>query len=85
MVYLGEIPPDDIDSYTNKRCCTTGLQFALLIRQLIRNFIKVLHVQVFKAVNINKNIKNPHSNFASLHFIYCIHFLLHFFYLFTVR
>ena len=56
MVYLGEIPPDDIDCYTNKRCCAAGLQFALLTRQLIRNFIKMLHVQVFKAVSANKYI-----------------------------
>jgi len=56
MVYLGEVPPDDIDSYTNKRCCATGLQFALLTRQLIRNFVKMLHVQVFKAVSANKYI-----------------------------
>ena len=56
MVSLGEIPPDDIDHYVNKRCCATGLQFALLMRQLIRNFFKILHVQVFKAVNNNKYI-----------------------------
>jgi len=56
MVSLDEIPPDDIDHYTNKRCCATGLHFALLMRQLIRNFIKMLHVQVFKAVNNNKYI-----------------------------
>jgi DNA-directed RNA polymerase II subunit RPB2 len=56
MVSLDEIPPDDIDHYANKRCCATGLQFALLLRQLIRNFIKMLHVQVFKAVTNSKYI-----------------------------
>lgn len=56
MVFIGEIPPDDIDDYTNKRCCPAGMQFALLTRQLVRNFIKMLHVQVFKAVNNNKYI-----------------------------
>ena len=30
-VYIGEMAPDDIDDYTNKRCCAAGLQFALLI------------------------------------------------------
>lgn len=56
MVYINEIPPDDIDSYTNKRCCPTGMQFALLTRQLVRNFTKIIRVQVFKAINNNKYI-----------------------------
>jgi hypothetical protein len=58
MVYIGEIPPDDIDNYTNKRCCPAGMQFALLTRQLLRNFIKTVHIHVFKAVNNNKDIES---------------------------
>lgn len=47
---LAEYPPDDKDNYANKRCCTAGLQIALLLRQLVRNFVKMLHMQVFKSV-----------------------------------
>lgn len=56
MVSTGVIPPDDIDHYANKRCCSTGLQFALLVRQLIRSFIQMLRIQVYKAINNNKYI-----------------------------
>ncbi|GAI33654.1 unnamed protein product, partial [marine sediment metagenome] len=55
-IYLDEIPPDDIDSYMNKRNATTGNLMALLTRQLIRNFLKTVHIQVFKAVNNGKFI-----------------------------
>ena len=48
-VSLGEIPPDDIDCYANKRVKAAGDQLALLTRQLIRNFIKTLRGQVYKA------------------------------------
>ena len=56
MVYLDEIPPDDIDSYVHKRACATGPQFALLTRQLVRNFVKILRIQLFKAVSNGKHI-----------------------------
>lgn len=56
MVYLNEIPPDDIDSYVHKRACSTGPMFALLTRQLNRNFLKMLRIQIFKAVSNGKYI-----------------------------
>lgn len=56
MVYLKEIPPDDIDSYVNKRACPTGPQFALLTRQLVRNFLKMLRAQVYRAVSNGKHV-----------------------------
>ena len=55
-VYLKEIPEDDIDSYVNKRCATSGSLIALLSRQLIRSFLKTVHVQVFRAANNGKFI-----------------------------
>jgi len=55
-IYLKEIPSDDIDSYVNKRIATTGSLMALLSRQLIRNFLKTVHIQVFKSVNNGKFI-----------------------------
>lgn len=57
-VTIGELPPDDIDDYRNKRCCTAGLQFALLTRQLMRVFNKTLHAQIFKNTKTN-----PYVNF----------------------
>jgi len=56
MVKLGEKRQDDIDSYVHKRACTAGSQFALLTRQLVRNFIKMIRVQIFKNVNSGKYI-----------------------------
>jgi DNA-directed RNA polymerase II subunit RPB2 len=47
-VSLGEVPPDDIDCYANKRVKAAGDQLALLTRQLIRNFMKTLRGQVYK-------------------------------------
>jgi DNA-directed RNA polymerase II subunit RPB2 len=55
-VYLEELPADDIDSYVNKRVSTSGALMALLTRQLMRNFVKTVHIQVFKAANNNKFI-----------------------------
>ena len=53
---LGEICSDDIDSYRNKRFSTAGTLLAVLTRQLVRNFLKTVHIQIFKAVNNNKHI-----------------------------
>ena len=60
-VYIGEIPPDDIDNFINKRCCSAGILIALLFRQLMRIFTKTLHAQIFKkttSCNYFVNIPN---------------------------
>jgi DNA-directed RNA polymerase II subunit RPB2 len=49
QVYIGELAPDDIDDYVNKRCCPIGMQLTLYIRQLMRGVVKKLHTQIFKA------------------------------------
>lgn len=58
MVALRVVPPDDIDSYTNKRACSAGDLFALMTRQIVRNYIKNLRLQVFKASTPNQRYMN---------------------------
>ena len=55
-VFLGEIPPDDIDEQKNRNICASGNLIALLLRQLTRNMIKALHIQIFKAVKMGRYI-----------------------------
>lgn len=54
--YMGELPVDDIDDYDLKRACVVGRMLALLVRQHIRNAIKYIHIQVFKAIRMRKYI-----------------------------
>ena len=54
MVFLGKIPCDDRDNYANKRIDTSGVLMSLLFRQLYRNFLKMLSVQLHKVVEGNK-------------------------------
>jgi len=59
LVFLGLRPPDDRDHYKNKRIDTAGMLMALLFRQLYRNFLKSLTVQVHKMVESGKiNVVN---------------------------
>lgn len=54
LVFLGLRPPDDRDHYKNKRIDTAGMLMSLLFRQLYRNFLKSLTVQVHKMVESGK-------------------------------
>jgi DNA-directed RNA polymerase II subunit RPB2 len=54
--YLGEIAPDDIDNVRNKRVQTAGTLLAVLTRQLVRQFFKTVHIQIFRAVASGKHI-----------------------------
>jgi DNA-directed RNA polymerase II subunit RPB2 len=53
-VYRGEEQPDDRDDYALKRLETTGGLFALLFRQLFRQFLKMLSLQLTRAVDAGK-------------------------------
>jgi DNA-directed RNA polymerase beta subunit len=55
-VFLAEIPPDDIDEQRNRNICSSGTLIGLLLRQLTRNMVKALHVQIFKAVKMARYI-----------------------------
>ena len=55
-VFLAEIPPDDIDEQRNRNICSGGTLIGLLLRQLTRNMVKALHVQIFKAVKMARYI-----------------------------
>jgi DNA-directed RNA polymerase II subunit RPB2 len=54
--YLGEVSPDDIDNVRNKRVQTAGTLLAVLTRQLVRQFFKTVHIQIFRAVASGKHI-----------------------------
>ena len=54
LVSLGKIACDDRDNYANKRIDTSGVLMSLLFRQLYRNFLKQLSVQLHKVVEGNK-------------------------------
>lgn len=54
--YLGEIAPDDVDNICNKRVMTAGVMLAVLTRQLVRQFFKTVHIQIFRAVTAGKFI-----------------------------
>jgi DNA-directed RNA polymerase II subunit RPB2 len=54
--YLGEIATDDIDNVRNKRVQTAGALLATLTRQLLRQFFKTVHIQIFRAVAAGKHI-----------------------------
>lgn len=54
MVFLGMKRPDDRDHYKNKRIDTAGVLMSLLFRQLYRNFLKSLTIQVHKMVENGK-------------------------------
>jgi len=53
-VSIGKIPCDDRDNYANKRVDSSGVLMSLLFRQLYRNFLKMLGVQLHKIVESNK-------------------------------
>ena len=53
-VSIGEIPCDDRDNYANKRVDSSGVLMSLLFRQLYRNFLKMLGIQLHKLVESNK-------------------------------
>jgi len=55
-VSLGEAPKDDIDNIINKRFSTAGSLIAVLTRQLVRNFLKSVHVHLFNACKSGKFI-----------------------------
>jgi len=53
-VYQGHQPADDRDDYRLKRIETTGGLFALLFRQLFRQYLKVLQMGIMRSVEQNK-------------------------------
>lgn len=55
-VFLNEIPPDMIDDQKNKNISPAGNLIALLLRQLSRNMMKMLHMQIFRAVKTARYI-----------------------------
>ena len=58
-VYLGIIQIDDRDDYSLKRIETTGGLFALLFRQLFRQYLKMLHLQFTRLIDTTKNLNVP--------------------------
>ena len=58
-VALGHIPPDDRDDFRLKRVDTTGMLFALLFRQLFRNYLKMVSLSMHRAVDGSKFISIP--------------------------
>ena len=58
-VYTGQRPADDRDDYSLKRIETTGGLFALLFRQLFRQYLKMLQLQLTRAHESNKTINLP--------------------------
>ena len=70
-VYLGAIPADDRDDFALKRVETTGGLFALLFRQLYRQFLKMLTLQLVRVLDSSKlvnvaDIINPKKITAGL-------------------
>lgn len=55
-VYTNKIPEDDRDDYSLKRIETTGGLFALLFRQLFRQFLKMLSLQMSRAIDAGKSL-----------------------------
>ena len=55
-VHLGHLPPDDRDDLALKRVDTTGQLFALLFRQLFRNFLRNLQAYLHKAVEAGRPV-----------------------------
>ena len=55
-VYRGEEPPDDRDDYALKRVEPTGGLFALLFRQLFRQYLKMLNLQLTRAMESGKTL-----------------------------
>jgi DNA-directed RNA polymerase II subunit RPB2 len=55
-VYRKECPADDRDDYSLKRVETTGGLFALLFRQLYRQFLKMLSLQCSRAADLGKTL-----------------------------
>uniref|UniRef100_A0A6C0C2C6 DNA-directed RNA polymerase n=1 Tax=viral metagenome TaxID=1070528 RepID=A0A6C0C2C6_9ZZZZ len=55
-VYTGVQPPDDRDNYALKRIETTGGLFALLFRQLFRQYLKMLTLQIGRLVDSAGNL-----------------------------
>lgn len=53
-VYRKERPEDDRDDYAIKRVETSGGLFALLFRQLFRQFLKMLSLQLSRAAEAGK-------------------------------
>ena len=53
-IALGEVPEDDRDDYAIKRVDDAGMLFALLFRQLFRNFLKTMTLQIHKLVEAGK-------------------------------
>ena len=53
-VNCGDLPEDSRDDYCLKRVDTTGTLLALLFRQLFRNFLKLLSMQLSRAVDNGK-------------------------------
>jgi DNA-directed RNA polymerase II subunit RPB2 len=58
-VALGHIPPDDRDDYRLKRVDSCGMLFALLFRQLFRNYLKMVSLALHRAVEGGKYISVP--------------------------
>ena len=55
-VSIGELPPDDIDSYCYKRTYPVGYLNALQLRQRLRAHIKTIKVLIFRAISVDKYI-----------------------------
>ena len=55
-VTMDHFPPDDRDDYRMKRIDTSGVLFALLFRQLFRNSLKLLSMQLTRAVENGKSL-----------------------------
>lgn len=55
-IYNGEQSPDDRDDYANKRLDPVHMLFALLLRQLLRAFLKTFTSQIHKAAENEKHI-----------------------------
>ena len=55
-VYAGDSDPDDRDDYALKRIETTGGLFVLLFRQLFRQFLKMLGLQLARVADGGKHI-----------------------------
>ena len=55
-IYNGDQEPDDRDDFANKRLEPVHMLFALLLRQLIRAFLKTFTSQIHKAAENEKHI-----------------------------
>jgi DNA-directed RNA polymerase beta subunit len=49
LVAIGERPLSDIDDFSHRRARTCGMLLATQLRQLIRQFVKTLHGQIYKS------------------------------------